>query len=342
VACGGGEKVDALAVEKGDVSLDALSGTEWVYLDEKLQRGQVGSTKTADPSARMKFYNEGGQLRALYNVKSMGDMYDYDCEKRERDIKCVQRLDQDFVYNVYVSMVTQDKDCDAATIKALSPNTADEVIAAGIKQAQEDITRLKKKADQYDRFKREHNYLGNKLQFLFYVSVNQNGKMKVEDMYKTYFNGRWQEDFNPVSRNEFVKAPDGLFWGDCEDYSLYSRKETGFPTDLRKEPSNCYWGARCNFAIGDTVHYGYYTLNGEGLEVKEDCSYTMDVAFDGKVLVEGQAAQTAVARGKTLVSWTYSHVVDGAGSHPFAMVMHTQCEGEEAKSFTSCRRVDAR
>ena len=341
-ACGGGEKVDALAVDKGDVTLDTLSGTEWVFLDEKLERGEVGSKKTADPSARMKIYSEGGQLRALYNVRSMGDMYSYDCEKRERDIKCVQRLDQDFVYNIYASMVTQGKECDAATIKKLSPNTSDEVIAAGIKQAQEDIAKLEKNASQFERFKKEKNYLGNKLQFLFYVSVNENGKVKVEDMYKTYFDGRWQEDFNPVSRNEFVKAPEGLFWGDCEDYSLYSRQEAGFPSDLRKEPSNCFWGARCNFGIGDTVHYGYYTQNGEGLESKEGCSYSMDVAFDGKLVKKGQAAQTAEHRGKTLVSWTYSHKVDGAGPHPFAMVMHTSCPGEEAKSFTSCARVDAR
>jgi hypothetical protein len=340
--CGGGEQVDALAVDKGTATLDTLVGTELVYLDEKLERGQVGSTKTPDPSARMKIYAEGDKIRALYNVKSMGDMYDYDCEKREKDLKCIQRLDQDFVYNVYASMVTQGKDCDAATIKALSPKTSDEVIAAGIKQAQEDMAKLQKNEKQFSRFKREHNYLGNKLQFLFYVSVNANGKMKVEDMYKTFYQGRWQEDFNPVSRNEFVKAPEGLFWGDCEDYALYSRNEAGFPGNLKKEPSNCFWGARCNFGAGDTVHYGYYTQNGEGLESKEGCTYTMDVAYDGKVLAEGQAAQTAQYRGKTLVSWTYSHGVDATGPHPFAMVMHTSCAGEEAKSFTSCARVDVK
>jgi hypothetical protein len=340
-ACGGGEKVDALAVEKGTATLDTLAGSEWVYLDEKLERGEVGSTKTLDPSARMKIYAEGDKIRALYNVKSLGDMYDYDCEKREKDLKCVQRLDQDFVYNVYASMVTQGKDCDAATIKALSPETTDEVIAAGIKQAQEDLAKLQKNEKQFSTFKREHNYLGNKLQFLFYVSVNDNGKVKVEDMYKTFYQGRWQEDFNPVSRNEFVKAPNGLFWGDCEDYDLYSRAEAGFPASLRKSPSNCRYDARCNFGIGDTVHYGFYTQNGKGLESKEGCAYTMDVAYDGKILAEGQTAQTVQYKGKTLVSWTYSHSVDAAGSHPFAMVMHTSCAGEEAKSFTSCARVDA-
>lgn len=341
-ACGGGNEVDALAVDKGTATLDTLTGTEWVYLDEKLERGAVGSTKTPDPSARMKIYAEGDKIRALYNVKSLGDMYDYDCEKRERDLLCTQRLDQDFVYNVYASMVTQGKDCDAATIKALSPSTSDEIIAAGIKQAVEDLAKLEKNEKQFNRFKQEHNYLGNKLQFFFYVSVNQNGKMKVEDMYKTFFEGRWQEDFNPVSRNEFVKAPENLFWGDCEDYSLYSRAEAGFPKDLRKDPGNCFWGARCSFSIGDTVHYGYYTQNGEGLEAKDGCSYTMDVAFDGMMIASGQTAQTVESRGKTLVSWTHSGVVDAAGPHPFSMVMHTACEGEETKSFTSCARVDVK
>lgn len=341
-ACGGGDQVDALAVDKGTATLDTLAGTEWVYLDEKIERGEVGSTKTPDPSARMKIYAEGDKIRALYNVKSLGDMYDYDCEKRERDLLCTQRLDHDFVYNVYASMVTQGKDCDAATIKALSPNTSDEVIAGGIKQADEDMAKLKKDEKQFNRFKQEHNYLGNKLQFFFYVSVNENGKMKVEDMYKTFYQGRWQEDFNPVSRNEFVKAPDNLFWGDCEDYSLYSRAEAGFPEDLRKDPGNCFWGARCGFGIGDTVHYGYYTKNGEGLEAKDGCSYTMDVAFDGKMIASGQAAQTVESRGKTLVSWTYSHGVDAEGPHPFSMVMHSTCEGEEPKSFTSCARVDVK
>ena len=345
LACGGGgEKVDALALEQGTASLATMADTEWVYLEEVLERGGGGSTKTENPEARLKMFTEDGGLRALYNVKSMGDMYEFDCETNEKDILCTQRLDQDFVYNIYASFVTQGQECDAATIKALSPKTSDEVIAAGIEQATKDIAALEKDEAKFTRFKREHNYLGNKLQFFFKVRVSETGRVKVSDMYKTYItdgNGsRWQEDYNPVGRNEFVAAPEGLFWGDCEDYSLYSRQEAGFPEDLRKDPGQCYAGAGCSFGIGDTAHFGFYTQNGEGIEAKDGCTYTMDVAYDGIVLAEGVAAQTVDHRGKSMVSWTYSHALDEAKVHPFSMVMNTTCPGEEAKAFTSCTAVN--
>ena len=344
-ACGGGgEKVDALAIEQGTASLETMAGTEWVYLEEILERGGGASTKTPTAEARLKLFTEDGALRALYNVKSMGDMYEFDCETNEKDILCTQRLDEDFVYNIYASFVTQDQECDAATIKALSPQTPDEVIAAGIEQAQKDIAELQKNEAQFAKFKREHNYLGNKLQFFFKIRVNDSGRVKVSDMYRTYItdkNGsRWQEDYNPVGRNEFVEAPEGLFWGDCEDYSLYSRQEAGFPEDLRNDPGNCYAGAGCSFGVGDSAHFGYYTQNGEGIEAKEGCSYSMDVAYDGAVLAENVAAQTVEQSGKSLVSWTYTHALAEEALHPFAMVMKTSCPGEEAQEFISCTAVN--
>ena len=185
--------------------------------------------------------------------------------------------------------------------------------------------------------------MGNKLPFFFKIRVNDSGRVKVSDMYRTYItdgNGsRWQEDYNPVGRNEFVKAPEGLFWGDCEDYSLYSRKEAGFPESLKSEPSNCYAGSGCAFGIGDTAHFGYYTQNGEGLEAKEGCTYTLDAAFDGAYVAEGVTAQTVESGGKTLVSWSHSQALTDAGLTPFALVMNTSCPGEEAVSKTSCTPV---
>ena len=52
VACGGGEKVDALAMDQGTASLDTMAGTEWVYLEEVLSAG-VALNQNGQSEARV-------------------------------------------------------------------------------------------------------------------------------------------------------------------------------------------------------------------------------------------------------------------------------------------------
>ena len=72
-ACGGGgEKVDALALEQGTASLETMAGTEWVYLEEILERGGGGSTKTATAEARLKLFNEDPDTDAVIMIGEIG------------------------------------------------------------------------------------------------------------------------------------------------------------------------------------------------------------------------------------------------------------------------------
>ena len=81
------------------------------------------------------------------------------------------------------------------------------------------------------------------------------------------------------------------------------------------------------------------TQNGEGIEAKDGCTYTLDAAFDGAYVAQGVTAQTVESGGKTLVSWSHSQALAESGLIPFALVMNTSCPEEDPVSMTSCTPV---
>ena len=347
-ACGGGgEKVNLLEVNEDGANLDALADTQWIY-EQILPGGEV----KANVGTRVRLYNEDGGLRANYNVSSLGDMYEFTCERRSRDVLCTQILDEDFVYNTWASFVIQEKACDTeadaecgvAMIQELSPATPVEVIRAGIEKAEKEMGEMQSNAAlarDWAQFQQRHNYLGNKLGFFFYLEVDSRGNLKLIDMYKTFYNGSWVEDSNPVGRSNFLKNDEELFWGDCEDYAVYSRKEAEFPT-LSSAPSQCFWGDNCVFGVGEQVNYLYLGNEASEVEAGEGCTYSYDVAVDGRSVSTNNTPELVEQGGKSYVSWSHAQSFDEAGTHSAAIVMRSTCPDEEPVEFTSCTRVEVR
>jgi hypothetical protein len=338
------EQFNLLEENENPPSLDTLAGTEWIY-EQILPGGEV----RANPGTRVRFTGEDGALLANYNVSSLGDMYDFACERRSRDVLCTQIMDKDFVYNTWASFVVQDTACDTeadaacalAQIKEISPNTPDEVINEGIASANTDMESMRSASNTsvWDQFQMRHNYLGNKLQFFFFVEVSRTGDLKIIDMYRTFHNGAWQEDSNPVGRSTFLPATEEYFWGDCEDYALLSRAESEFPS-LNSQPSNCLMGAGCNFGLATDVNYLYVGNGPSDVEAADGCTYTYETAASGVVVGGTQTAEIVTEGSNSYVKWSASHAFDEAGVHPFAMVMHTTCPDAEPVELTTCTAVN--
>ncbi len=344
-ACGEeAEQFNLLEENDNPPSLDTLAGTEWIY-EQILPGGEV----RANPGTRVRFVDQEGALHANYNVSSLGDMYDFACERRSRDVLCTQVMDKDFVYNTWASFVIQDKACDTeadaacalAQMKEISPSTPDEVITEGIAKANTDMEAMSSAQNtrDWDQFQMRHNYLGNKLQFFFYVEVSRTGDLKIIDMYKTLHNGVWQEDSNPVGRSTFLPATEEYFWGDCDDYALLSRVESEYPS-LNSQPSNCQMGAGCTFGLAVDVNYLYVGNQPSDVTATEGCTYTYETAAAGIVVGGTQTAEIVTEGSNSYVNWGASHAFSEAGVHPFAMVMHTACPDAELVDLTTCTAVN--
>ena len=343
-ACGGQDASE-------DGSSDAprwpnwLADTNWTYSFSSF--GQ-------DKEARLRLYKEGEVLRAKYNVGLYGELYDYQCEMLSSGtLKCVQVGDIHVVKNIYASMVAQGKECDAATIKSKIPHTPDSAIEEGLKEAKAEWEWLNKNKNKKQVKKQlgeyKSRYTSGTVPMYYELFINRGGSseasLNVIDHHFVFFKGRWTTRKEEVGNSDFKRVPDTgekLFWEDCELWSLLSRNDASFPTSLNKEPTQCYWDNSCTFSTGDTVHYGFFPFKGEGIEVQEGCSYSIDFSVDARLVEEGKSATTEALGKKEVVSWTYSHAAGEAGTHIAALVMKTSCPGKEDEKKTACTRIEVR
>ena len=342
-ACGGGDDASGDGADQKAPWPMSLVDTDWVY---------AYSSFGQEKEARGHFYKEGEDLKAKYNVGLYGELYDYHCDQvGSGNLKCVQIGDVHVVKNIFASMAVQGKPCDAAVIKSKVPHTPDAVIEEGLKEAQAEWEGLSKNKRKYKKEWKEYNqrYGSGSIPLYYELFVYRAGSssrsLNVLDHHFLFFNGDWvgprteevgNSDFKSASEDE------SLFWEDCEVWSLLSRTESTFPATLNKEPAHCYWGDSCTFSPQDTVHYGVFPFKGEGIEVQDGCSYTMDFAVDARIVEEGMIASTASLDKKQVVSWTHARAAGEAGTHTVSMVMKTSCPGKEAETKTACTRIEVR
>jgi len=342
-ACGGGEEAS------GDGSGEkvqwpmSLVDTDWVY-----GYSSFGQEK----EARLHFYKEGEAIRAKYNVGLYGELYDYQCEMLPNGhVKCSQIGDIHVVKNIFASMVSQGKDCDATIIKSKVPHTPDSVIEEGLKEAKAEWEDLSKNKKKYKKQWNEYNsrYKSGSTPLYYELFIYRTGSsdtsLNVLDHHFLFFNGAWVGPrTEEVGNTDFQRAPasEQLFWEDCESWSLLSRTDSTFPTSLDKEPAHCYWGDSCTFSPEDMVHYGFFPFKGEGIEAQDGCTYSMDFAVDARVVAEGKIAATATLGKKSVVNWTTAHPAGEIGTHTVSMVRKTSCPGKEDEKQTTCTRIEVR
>jgi hypothetical protein len=325
-----GMVIGAEAVEGCQLSLDNLGGSEWVLLSVAPDK-----TESADHSARLKFYNEDGGLKAKYNAKSVGDMYTYECRTRGEGLFCAEPAK---VKDWCQALETGDGTCDAANLRKIDDAITDAQIEEGMAEARKVIDQYKGGKD-WEQFVFNNNNLGNKLQGRIHVSLDsRNCRLTINDLYMTIYNGKKREDSNPIGRSSFVanEAGQELLWEHCDDgLNLVDIEDAEYPKDLGKVQPKTRWG------VGETVNYWYL---GEDLRnVEEGCSYSYDTWLDGKPLSKGNTPEIVDARkGKELrwhLSQAYSEVSVPNVTPAVMMVMNKKCEGKDPVKKTACRLI---
>jgi hypothetical protein len=312
-----------------DLKAEGLAGTEWV-----INRINPDKTEVPDHAARLKFFDEGGKLKAKYNVMSVAAMYTYDCEVTPNGLTCKEApKPKDYCQ----ALVAGKAECTPETLKAIAADLTDEQIATGIKEANEVIAKFKGGPD-WGKFEFNNNNLGNKLRGILYVKVNDKQcNLRVTDNYMTIYNGKKLEDSNPVGTNAFVKNSLGeLLWEDCKDTtSFIPLGAEGFPADPAKAQPVVLHPA------GSTVHY--YVLAADLQAPVEGCSYSYQTWLSGKPLAKDlKPAEVDGPAGKRL-EWHVSQTFDAPSAtgdgEVLALDLTKTCAGKEPEKRLLCAQV---
>jgi hypothetical protein len=322
-----------------DVTINTLAGTEWLYLNTTPE-----GTSPDHVMGRMKFHEEGGQLKAKYNARSKSSIYDYECKVGEKRVTCKEKaLPADWCRALLAGGGT----CDAATLQSIDKDLSAEDAAKGAEKGTAEFEEAKKtkKGAAWKRWKLGNNNVGNKLQGRMYVKVvDRKCELRVTDNYMTIFNGRSMEDSNPNGTNAFAKNEMGeLLWENCESdqsENLVGRPELGFPKDPAKAAHLAHYKA------GDTVQFTY--LGMDGSTPPEGCTFSYDMWLDGKPakkgLVPGEASVRHRGRNKKVAAWLWAYKMEKASpieGEYISMIRYTQCGGVKKQVGVACAAVRA-
>ena len=338
-ACGSSEEESSKKKAGAcELSMDTLSGTEWLYLASE------DGDKPNHKFGRLKFHTEGGQLKAKYNARSTSGMYDYNCVPKGKQLECKEKaMPQDWCR----ALLTGGGKCDVAALTAidsdLDPAEAAKGVEAGTAEYNTAMKTLKGRA--LKDFKLGNNNLGNKLQARMYIQIDERRcRLKVGDFYMTIYNGKSIEDSNPNGTNAFVKNDQGeLLWENCDggqSKNFVARPEMGFP----KDPAKVAHLAR--YQVGQQAQFTYLGMDGQ--TPPEGCTFSFDIWRDGKRAASNLSPGTTKVKHKgkmiPVAAWLWDTKFEepsGAQGEVVAMVRYKTCGGVKESVGTACVAVKA-
>jgi len=315
-------------VSSCDLSYDKLNDSEWLFL-----RSEQGKPDSPDIKSRIKFYNDGS-LKAKYTVASLSDLYEYSCTEIEGRLICKQTPD---FQRWCETLMANGRKCSLSSFKKLdSTLTESDEMKKGVAAAGK-IFAKQKDSKGFKRYKNKFNSLGNKLQGVMYVDIDEkNCRLRVTDNYMTFYNKKRLEDSNPNGINAFVKNEVGeLLWEDCETSQLFDTTFSEYP----KNPEDIQPIGK--HAVGTEVHY--WMLHDPLRYAEKGCEYSFDVYHNYLVDQKGLKPSTNTAKGKTELMWhfakKYAKASDKTQPEILMLVTKTKCGDKPEKKITGCNKV---
>lgn len=307
------------------LSWDSIAGTEWLFLKANPDKSEVPDIKT-----RLKFTSEGGKTTARYNVGSLSDFYDYPCEVVGEELICKQKPN---VENWCTAILANGEECTAEALKKEEPSLTDKEIEEGKKAAEAEWAKHKGKPTEA-QFKATYGNMGNKLRGVLYIKIDKrNCRLRVTDMYKFYYQGKWGEDSNPAGINAFVKNEEGeLLFEHCDNpLDLVDLASAEYP----KDPANVRNVGK--HKPGTDVHYWF--LSADWAKPAEGCTYAYDVWHNSKPVAKGE--KPADVEGT--LQWHYNRTFENAsppGEAEVSTIVATKtCQGKEPEKVIACNAL---
>lgn len=358
-ACDNNTRQIGGAAEECKVTLNNLAGTQWLMYEA--MPGDVDDRP--NPRARMRFRQTDSGLKMDYSVGSPYEMHTYNCRVGPREINCTEEAKLvDWCLSLEVN---EPGSCTPAKLRELGAVGFDsgalaDAAATARKEVSSVIEQTKDNPRALAQYKLARNNLGNKLQGIVDIRVNEKRcQLIITDQYMTIFNGQKLVDSNPVGTNPFVQDKENtwLYENCLEGTKFLAFSQETPPTDEELKSLD----PRRQFTNKDTVHYHYVGL--KDVEAKEGCTYSADTWAQWKPKEQGVAMETMACdftipegddptkgrRIKKCVKWSASHqwtdteplsYVGEDEKSPrafFGMTRYRTCDGgEKEKIDTIC------
>ncbi len=193
-----------------DADINKLAGTTWVY-----SKPQPTGPNKPDPSARLRFRDEGGKLLADYTAGSQGSVYNYTCTVAANGIAtCLEtKPNTEGFCKAYASV--HDGVCDPAAIAPIAGVSIEEATKAA-EAVNKELKALKPKEKEQQR--KVDNSPNNKIRGKFLVAVDKAScQLTLQDKYQTMVDGKLNELENAIGAGKFQKAETEYVWESCED-----------------------------------------------------------------------------------------------------------------------------
>ncbi len=302
-------------VEKPKCELDVtkLGGTAWVY-----NKPMPAGPSVPDPTARMRFLDEGGATKANYTAGSSSDVFSYDCSVEGKILTCLE-TDPHLDAFCHASAAVHDGVCDAAEVAAATGAPADAI--AKVKETV-DAELKKLKGDEIAQQRKSDNNPNNKLRSIFKVAVDPaTCGITVQDKYQTMVDGRRNEFENVLGSAKFIKADADYTWESCKD------ADSAWAPGADDQHSPVQAPGMIKFSA---------MLQKDQQKGLDGCTLTADIYKDW---VKGQAELQSTVDKKWGPRWDTTISFTEPGKHVVYFDRHKTCDGKRERIGTTCAMV---
>lgn len=192
-----------------ELALDKLPGTAWLY-----SKPQPAGPNKPDPTARLRFRDEAGALKADYTAGSSSDVFSYDCASDGKIATCVESNPHADAFCMGYAAV-HDGVCDPQAVSTLTGIPLD-VVTKAAEKVNVDLKKLK--GDEIAQQRKSDNSPNNKMRGKFKVAIDKGTcGLTVVDKYMTMVDGKVNEFENVIGTAKFSKTEENFTWESCKD-----------------------------------------------------------------------------------------------------------------------------
>ncbi len=213
--------------------------------------------------SRVRFFDEGGKLKANYTAGSPNSVYTYACTEKSGMLDCLEEKTYNEAWcKAYASV--HDGVCDPAVLGPMIGLTADQ-LKADAEKVNKELKGLK--GEEKTRQREVDNTPNNKIRSHFVAAIDA-GKcqLTLQDKYLTMFNGQVQEYENQNGTSNFVKEEGEFFWETVTEKGVIVVGEDGKPV------AGPYPAGSLKFSAD----------LGEKVKADPNCAYMADIYVDWK------------------------------------------------------------
>ncbi|HHO53409.1 MAG TPA: hypothetical protein ENK18_21700 [Deltaproteobacteria bacterium] len=314
-----------------DLSFDTLAGRSFVMLEARPEGDR------RNPLARVQFFEQDGETRVRYTAASLSDVYEYPCalQKKGEDSFTLFCAEEAKPQDWCQALLAGDATCSKKVLRDFGAVGTDEELNTAIKEAKK-LVKKYRGTPSWDRFVLNNNNLANKLQGRLYVDIDEKRcRLSVGDYYWTIFNGKPQEDTNPVGQNPFVETEESYLFEHCVEGNIMP----GLASEARpsKEEMSQIPGQR---SYDEGKPYWFHYLGEKNLEAEEGCTYSYDVWANWKKVSEGNTIEPVDGK----LEWKFQHTPKGSvtllnNNKPLeviTMIRYKECGGTKEQLDVVC------